>query len=156
MTRRLLVIGAVIAALVGVATVASADEDPGGFQSAHVLFLGDCEGSTPAVEASTGFLPECFGFGIFFGLWNAESMAAAIAEEAYWELGGEWDVVKLKAFNLAHGGAPIMSAGGTPGGEDYGLCELENVEAAQSIPAGELWGVWIAFFVIEPCEIYTD
>jgi hypothetical protein len=144
MPRRLIVIAAVLAALISVGAVASAQESPEPFQSSHVLFLGDCDEELK-VEASSGLGGGCFGFALFFGLWDAQAMAEEITGEAREEFLGFWRVLKLHAFNLAHRGQPIVASD-----FDFDTCG-DNVEAAQSIPAGELWGVWIAFFSIEEC-----
>jgi hypothetical protein len=157
MRRQLILLTIAIAALVGIAAVASAEEPNGeGLHHSFILFLGDCEGFNGGgggiVEAQTGFLHGCFGFAVFFGLWDADSMASEIQYEAEEELGGYWRVDHLKAFNLAHRGAPVF--GGMDGGGGYECPLNTGVEAQESIPAGELWGVWIAFFTIEPCMVY--
>jgi hypothetical protein len=161
MRRQLILLTIAITALVGIAAVASAQEPNGEeFHHSFIIFLGDCEGfggggGGGIAEASVGSLNGCFGFGVFFGLWDEESMPLEIQYEAEEELGGFWRVGHLKAFNLAHRGNPIIG-GMNGGGSGYECPAQTGVEAAQSIPAGELWGVWIAFFTVEPCDIYEE
>jgi hypothetical protein len=145
MRRQLLVLGAAIVALVGIAAVASADE-PDSFQHGFTFFFGDCE-QVATVEASIGSLNGCHGFGLFFGLWDEETMSHEIAYQAAHEFGGEWQTVKLKAINLAHPNSTIFGIE-----EDYQCTGNSSVTAAQSIPAGDLWGIWIAYFQVEPCN----
>ena len=156
--RKILIIAVALFGLIGVSAVASADHDA---DLNRAWFFGDCESyedSTPAVNGA-GLLRGCHGFGIFWGHFDAESLAYAIEAEAWDEIYAEVVVVKLYAFKVGGGGTqfvlPIVGVGG-----DYGACGdewLTSEVETQDIEGPDITGgLWIAWFEVEICDIYME
>jgi hypothetical protein len=148
--RKLILATVALFGLFGATLVASADHN----DLNRAWFFGDCdvyEGSS--VTAAGDMYSGCHGFGIFFGDYDADSLAYAIEDEAWDEFWEDSVVVKLYAFKVGGGGthfvAPIV-------GGMYGSCDsgpyTESEEDDEEYLDWLSGGVWIAWFEIELCE----